>query len=55
VAIVMNNIRVQILGKDTFPPLNEVLSYLQEEEDRLHALLSASLVGKISIYFLLST
>lgn len=35
-----DSIRIQILGKDPLPSFSEVYSYIQEEEDRHHAMLS---------------
>lgn len=37
-----DSIRIHIFGKDHFPPLHEVYSYFQKEEDRHHVMLSPS-------------
>lgn len=42
-----DGIYIQILGKDPFPSLSEVYSYVQEEEDRRHAMLNPTSLSSI--------
>lgn len=50
-----NGIRVQILAKEPLSPLNGVFSFVQEEEDRRHAMLSPSPVHAVEKSAFIST
>lgn len=50
-----DSICIQILGKDPFPSLNEVYSYVQEEEDRRHDMLNPTSLSSIEKSALLSS